>query len=192
MGEWARSIEENPMRSLTPGILAVALGLLTLPSHANAPDPTYDQTRDWVVAAISESAGYTHGATTVAYKDVSMDGCQLRFTTATSADSYTESDTFTVPLSSVKSVIWGTANEPERGYVIFTAQAPIAFTRQLISHAIDGQEQNRHAPTAIAATTTIAYVEFGKPGANYADLASHLRAAIVRAADLCQIRVAAK
>jgi hypothetical protein len=174
------------MKSLIPAIVAVSVGLVALPSYANAPDPTYDQTRDWVVATISESAGYTRGATTVTYKDVSMDGCQLRFTTATSAAGYSESDTLTVPLNSVKSILWGTASDPLRGYVLFTVQAPISFNRQLISRVVDGQVQNTNA------ATTIAYIEFGKPGANYADLASHMKAAILRAADLCEIRLAAK
>jgi hypothetical protein len=174
------------MRSLIPATVAVIAAMVALPSHANAPDPTYDQTRDWVVATISESAGYTHGATTVTYKDVSMDGCQLRFTTATAAAAYTESDTLTVPLHSVKSIIWGTASDPLRGYVLFTVQAPISFNRQLISRVVDAQVQNTQA------ATTIAYIEFGKPGADYADLASHMRAAILRAADLCEVRLAAK
>jgi len=174
------------MKSSIPAIIAVIVGAVALPSYANAPDPTYDQTRDWVVATISESAGYTRGATTVTYKDVSMDGCQLRFTTATSTAGYTETDTLTVPLNSVKSIIWGTASDPLRGYVLFTLQAPISFSRQLISRVVDGQVQNTHA------ATTIAYIEFGKPGANYSDLASHMKAAILRAADLCEVRLAKK
>ena len=174
------------MRSLVPALLAVISGLVALPSQANAPDPTYDQTRDWVVTTIGESAGYTRGQTTVTYKDVSMDGCRLNFTTATSADAYTETDALTVPLSAIKSVIWGTARDPQRGYVLFTAEAPINFNRQLIPHVIDAKVQNTHA------ATTIAYIEFGKPGTNYADLASHMRAAILLATDLCQVRVAAK
>ncbi len=173
------------MRRFIPATVAVIVGLVALPSYANAPDPTYDQTRDWIVATISESAGYSRGATTVTYKDVSMDGCQLRFTTATSAAGYTESDTLTVPLSSVKTIIWGTASDPLRGYVLFTAGAPISFNRRLISRVVDGQVQNTQA------ATTIAYIEFGKPGANHADLASHMRAAILHAADLCELRLAA-
>jgi hypothetical protein len=174
------------MKSFIPAILAVMVGLMALPSYANAPDPTYDQTRDWVVSTISESAGYTRGATTVTYKDVSMDACQLRFTTATSAAGYTETDTLTVPLNSVKSIIWGTASDPLRGYVIFTMDAPIGINRQLISRVVESQVRDTHA------ATTIAYIEFGKPGANYADLASHMRAAILLAADLCATRLAAK
>jgi hypothetical protein len=47
----------------------------------------------------------------------------------------------------------------------------------------------------INAATTIAYLEFGKPGSDYADLASRMRAAILQAADLCQgpeVQVAAR
>jgi hypothetical protein len=51
---------------------------------------------------------------------------------------------------------------------------------------IEGRVQDTHA------ATTVAYIEFGKPGANYADLASHMNAAIHRAADLCELRIAAK
>jgi hypothetical protein len=174
------------MKSLIPAIVAVSVAMVALPSYANAPDPTYDQTRDWVVATITESAGYTRGATTVTYKDVSMDGCQLRFTTATSSAGYSESDTLTVPLNSVKSIIWGTATDPLRGYVLFTVEAPITFNRKLISRVVEGQVQDTHA------ATTIAYIEFGKPGATYADLASHMKAAILRAADVCEIRRAKK
>lgn len=174
------------MKSFISAIAAVIVGLVALPSYANAPDPTYNQTRDWIVATISESAGYTRDATTVAYKDVSMEGCQLRFTTSTSAAGYTESDTFIVPLDSVKSIIWGTASNPMRGYVIFTAEAPISFKRQLIRQVIDGQVKTTNAATRIV------YLEFGKPGADYADLASHMRTALLRAADLCQVRLAAK
>jgi hypothetical protein len=179
-------LREILMKTLIPAAVAVIVAIVALPSYANAPDPTYDQTRDWVVATISESAGYTRGATTVTYKDVSMDGCQLRFTTTTSAAGYTESDTLAVPLNSVKNIIWGTATDPLRGYVLFTVQAPIRFNRQLISRVVEGQVQDTQA------ATTVAYIEFGKPGANYADLASHMKAAILRAADVCEIRLAQK
>jgi hypothetical protein len=175
------------MKQLISAALSAILTLAALPSHANAPEPTFDQTRDWVVTTIAASAGYTHAATAVTYKDVSMDGCQLRFTTLTSAPTgYTDTDTFTVSLDSVKSIIWGTATNPPRGYVIFTAATPISLNRQRVWRVLDRQ------PQTTTASTTIAYLEFGKPGADYADLASHMKAAILNAADLCKVQLAAK
>src|SRR5258708_18868392 len=116
------------MRHLMSAALSVIVTLAALPSYANAPEPTFDQTRDWVVTTIAETAGYTHDATAVTYKDVSMDGCQLRFTTFTTTPTgYTDAETSTVSLDSVKTIIWGTASNPPRGYVIFTAAAPISL-----------------------------------------------------------------
>jgi hypothetical protein len=165
----------------------VILILAALPLHANAPEPSFDQTRDWVVTTIAESGGYTHASTAVAYKDVSMDGCQLRFTTLTSTPTgYTDTETFTVSLDSVKRIIWGTASNPPRGYVIFTAATPISLNRQRVWRVLDRQPQTTNA------STTVAYLEFGKPGANHAALASHMKAAILDAADLCKVQLAAK
>ena len=45
------------MKQLISAALSVILTLAALPSHANAPEPTFDQTRDWVVTTIAESAG---------------------------------------------------------------------------------------------------------------------------------------
>ena len=175
------------MKQLISAALSVILTLAALPSFANAPEPTLDQTRDWVIATISASAGYTHDATAVTYKDVSMDGCQLRFTTSTSTPSgYIDTETSIVSLDSVKTIIWGTASNPPRGYVIFTAAAPISLNRQRVWRVLDRQ------PQTLNASTTIAYLEFGKPGADYAGLASHMKAAILHAADLCKVQVAAK
>src|ERR1700676_3093177 len=174
------------MKPFVSVVLVLILTLATLSSSANAPQPSYDQTRDWVVATISESAGYTDNATTVTYKAVSMEGCQLRFTTSTSSMGYTDTYTFTGPLNSVNNVLWGTASNPRRGYVIFTAPTPISFNRQRDSRFCDRQ------PQTINAATTIAYLEFGKPGADYADLARHMRAAILQAADLCAVQLAAR
>jgi hypothetical protein len=116
-----------------------------------------------------------------------MDGCQLRFTTLTSTPTgYTDAETSTVSLDSVKTIIWGTASNPPRGYVIFTATAPISLNRQRVWRVLDRQ------PQTINASTTIAYLEFGKPGADYAALASHMKAAILHAADLCKVQMAAK
>jgi hypothetical protein len=87
------------MKQLISAALSVILTLAALPAFANAPEPTLDQTRDWVIATISASAGYTHDATAVTYKDVSMDGCQLRFTTLTSTPTgYTDTETSIVSL----------------------------------------------------------------------------------------------
>jgi len=174
------------MKPFVSVALALILTLATLSSYAGAPQPSYDQTRDWVVATISESAGYTGAATTVTYTGVSMEGCQLRFTTATSFAGYTDTDTFTVPLNSVNNIIWGTASNPKRGYVIFTAQAPISFNRQRVSRWFEREAQNTNA------ATTIAYLEFGKPGSDYADLARHMRAAILQASSLCEVQLAAR
>jgi|GraSoi2013_100cm_1033763.scaffolds.fasta_scaffold01717_2 hypothetical protein len=175
------------MKQLISAALSVILTLAALPSYANTPEPTFDQTRDWVVATIAESAGYTHDATAVTYKDVSMEGCQLRFTTFTTTPTgYSDAETTTFSLDSVKTIIWGTASNPLRGYVIFTAAAPISLNRQRVWRVLDRQ------PQTINASTTIAYLEFGKPGADYAGLASHMKAAILHAADLCKVQVAAK
>jgi hypothetical protein len=175
------------MKQLIVAALAMILTVAALPSYANAPEPTFDQTRDWVVTTIAESAGYTHDATAVTYKDVSMEGCQLRFTTSTLAPTgYTDTDTFIVSLDSVKSILWGTATNPSRGYVIFTAATPISLNRQRVWRVLDRQ------PQTTSASTTVAYLEFGKPGADYANLASHMKAAILHAADLCKIQLAAK
>jgi hypothetical protein len=175
------------MKQLISAALSVILTLAALPSYANTPEPTFDQTRDWVVTTIAESAGYTHDATAITYKDVSMDGCQLRFTTLTSTTTgYTDTETSTVSLDSVKTIVWGTAFNPPRGYVIFTAAAPISLSRQRVWRALDRQ------PQTINASTAVAYLEFGKPGADYAGLASHMKAALLHAADLCKVQVAAK
>jgi hypothetical protein len=175
------------MKQIISVALSVILTLAALPSYANAPEPTFDQTRDWVVTTIAESAGYTHDATAITYKDVSMNGCQLRFTTLTSTPTgYTDTETSTVSLDSVKTIVWGTAFNPPRGYVIFTAAAPISLNRQRVWRALDRQPQTTNASTAVA------YLEFGKPGADYAGLASHMKAAILQASDLCKVQVAAK
>jgi hypothetical protein len=175
------------MKPLTTAALAMILTLATLPSHANAPEPTYDQTRDWVVTTITSSAGYTHDATVVTYKDVSMDGCQLRFTTFTSTpEGYTDTDTFSVSLESVRRVLWGTVSDPPRGYVLFTTAAPITFDKQRVWRALDRQPQTTTAPTTVGA------LEFGKPGADYANMASRMKTALLHAADLCKVQLAAK
>jgi hypothetical protein len=180
------AMRKTVVNSLMPAVLALAVAWVALPCFANAPEPTYAQTRDWIVATINESAGYTRDATTVTYKDVSMDGCHLRFTTSTFAAGYTDTDIFTVSLDSIKSIIWGTASNPQRGYVIFTATTPINFDRQRVWRALERQPQNTNA------ATTIAYLEFGKPGIDYSDVASRMKAAILHAADLCKVQLAAK
>jgi hypothetical protein len=175
------------MKALIATALALILALAALPSGANAPDPTYDQTRDWVVATISESAGYTRDATVVAYKDVSMDGCQLRFTTSTSTPAgYVDTESFIVSLDSVKNVLWGTVNNPSQGYVLFTTTVPIRFNKQRDWRALDRQPQTTNAATTVAA------LEFGKPGADSGEVASHMYAALLHAADLCKVQVAAR
>jgi hypothetical protein len=80
----------------------------------------------------------------------------------------------------------GTASNPPRGYVIFTAATPISLNGQRVWRVLDRQPQTTNA------STTVAYLEFGKPGANHAALASHMKAAILDAADLCKVQLAAK
>ncbi|HXN53155.1 MAG TPA: hypothetical protein VN943_14580 [Candidatus Acidoferrum sp.] len=175
------------MKRPSAAALAAILIVAALPSSANAPEPTYDQTRDWVVATLTESAGYTRDATVVTYKDVSMDACQLRFTTFTSTPTgYTDTDTFSVSLDSVKDVLWGTISGPPRGYVLFTTATPISFNKQRVWRAFDRQ------PQTTTTFTTIAALEFGKPGADYASMASHMKTALLHAADLCKVQLAAK
>src|SRR5260370_16781408 len=107
------------MKQLLCAAISVILTIAALPSYANTPEPTFDQTRDWVVTTIAETAGYTHDATDVTYKDVSMDGCQLRFTTFTTTPTgYTDAETSTVSLDSVKTTISVTPPNPPPRYAI--------------------------------------------------------------------------
>jgi len=173
------------MTSLIASALAAALALAALPSRANAPDPTYEQTRDWVVATISESAGYTSDSAVVTYKDVSMDACQLRFTTLTTTPAgYADTAAFIVSLDSLNHVLWGVANDPVRGYVLFTTVRPISLSRQSAAPA-----PNRQLPV-IDTSTTVASLEFGRPGSDVAQTAGHMRAALLHASSLCQVQLA--
>jgi len=175
------------MRSLIASALAVILVLAALPSHANAPDPAYDQTRDWVVATITESAGYTVDSAAVTYKDVSMDSCQLRFTTlTTTSGGYTDTATFSISLDSLNSVLWGAANEPARGYVLFTTVTAISFSKQNVARITDRQ------PQTMTTSTNVAALEFGRPGSDGAETAKHMRAALLRASSLCRVQLASK
>jgi hypothetical protein len=173
------------MKSLIASALATALALATLPSHANTPDPAYEQTRDWVVATITESGGYTSDSAVVTYKEVSMDACQLRFTTLTTTPAgFADTASFTVSLDSLNNVLWGTANDPARSYVLFTTVRPISFSKQ--SAAAISSRQLRTIDTS----TTVASLEFGRPGSDVAQTASHMRAALLRASSLCQVQLA--
>jgi hypothetical protein len=175
------------MKPLFASALAVALALATLPSRANTPDPAYEQTRDWVVASITQFAGYTSDSAAVTYKDVSMDACQLRFTTLTTTPAgYTDAATFDVSLDSLNSVLWGMANDPARGYVLFTTMRPISFSKQSAPRISSRQLRS------ITTSTTVAALEFGQPGSDVAQIASHMRAALLRASSLCQVQLASK
>ena len=175
------------MKSLIGSALATALALATLPSHANTPDPAYEQTRDWVVATITESAGYTSDSAVVTYKDVSMDACQLRFTTLTTTPAgHTDTAAFTVSLDSLSHVLWGVASDPARGYVLFTTVRPISLSRQSAAPILNPQLP------AIDTSTTVASLEFGRPGSDVAQTASHMRAALLHASSLCQVLLASK
>jgi len=167
------------MKFLLASAMAAALVLATLPSRANTPDPAYEQTRDWVVATISSSAGYTSDSAAVTYKDVSMDACQLRFTTVTTTPAgYADAASFVVSMDSLNNVLWGTANDPARGYVLFTTVRPMSFNRQ-----------TAQIP-AIDTSTTVASLEFGRAGSDAARTASHMRAALLRVSSLCQVQLA--
>jgi hypothetical protein len=175
------------MKSLIASALAVVLAVAALPSHANAPDPAYDQTRDWVVATITETAGYAADSAVVTYKDVSMDGCLLRFTTLmTTPEGDSDAATFAVSLDSVNSILWGAANDPARGYVVFTTATPISFSEQTAARIFDRQ------PRTVRTSTTVAALEFGRPGSDVAQTARHMRAALLRASGLCKIQFASK
>jgi hypothetical protein len=174
------------MKPMIASVLAMVLASAVPVSHANAPDPAYDQTRDWVVATIMESAGYTADSAVVAYKDVSMDACQLRFTTLTATPASTDTASFVVSLDSVNSVLWGQGNDPARGYVLFTTTTPIHFSKQNAAHIYGHQTQTT------SASTTVAALEFGKPNSDGAETASHMRAALLRASSLCKVQLAAK
>jgi hypothetical protein len=172
------------MKSLIASALAAALTFATLPSLANTPDPAYEQTRDWVVATITESAGYTSDSAVVTYKDVSMDACQLRFTTLTTTlAGHTDTAAFTVSLDSLNHVLWGVASDPDRGYVLFTTVRPMSFKQS-------AAPVSNHQLRAIDTSTTVASLEFGRPGSNFAQTASHMRAALLRASSLCQVQLA--
>jgi len=175
------------MKALIASALAVTLALGTLPSRAHTPDPAYDQTRDWVVATISESAGYASDSAAVIYKDVSMDACQLRFTTLTTTSSGdTDTAIFAVSLDSLNNVLWGVANDPARSYVLFTTVRPINFSQETAPRIFDRQ------PRTITASTAVAALEFGHPGSDVAETASHMRAALLRASSLCRVQLASK
>ena len=175
------------MKSLIACALAMILFLAALPSRANAPDPAYEQTRDWVVATITESAGYTIDSAAMTYRDVSMDSCQLRFTTLTTASSgYTDTATFSISLDSLNSVLWGAANEPARGYVLFTTVTAISFSKQNVARITDRQ------PQTMTTSTNVAALEFGRPGSDGAETAKHMRAALLRASSLCRVQLASK
>lgn len=174
------------MKPLICGVLGVALTLAVSPSQAGAPEPTYEQTREWIVATLNNYAGYSGANAALSYRNVSMEGCQLRFTTLTETrEGYTDTDTFTVALDSVKSVLWGTVSNPPRGYVLFTTESAITFSKQRVSSLIGHQPESSNGATRVAA------IEFGKPGGDYADLASHMKSAILRAASLCKVQIAA-
>ena len=175
------------MKTLVACVLAVILACAVPPSYANAPDPGYEQTRDWVVATIAESAGYTADSAVVSYKDVSMDACQLRFSTlTTTASGWTETATFSVSLDSVNTVLWGATNDSVRGYVLFTTTTPISFSKQNATDIFGRQA------FATRALTTVAAIEFGKANSDPAETASQMRAALLRASNLCKIQLAAK
>lgn len=172
------------MRPTSACALALLLIFAALPSHAN-PDPAYDQTRDWVVTTITESAGYTSDSTVLAYKDVSMDACQLRFSTVTTTSAgYTETATFPVSLDSLNNVLWGSAPDPLRGYVVFTTATPITLSRQ--TSRASGL---RPSP---ALSTTVAALEFGKSASDAAETAKLMRAALLRASSLCRVQIASE
>ena len=174
------------MKSMVACVLALVLVYAVPASPANAPDPAYDQTRDWVVATIAESAGYAADSAVVTYKDVSMDACQLRFTTVTATPASTDNATFVVFLDSVNSVLWGQENDPARGYVLFTTTTPIRFSKQNAGYISSRQFQITNA------STTVGALEFGKPNSDGAETASHMRAALLRASNLCKMQLAAK
>lgn len=184
LSRWSKGVL---MKAILASALAVILALAALPSHAKAPDPTYDQTRDWVVATIADSAGYTADSAVVTYKDVTMDSCQLRFTTMTTTRTGdTDSASFTVSLDSLNTVLWGAANEPARGYVLFTTATPISFSKQTVARFTARQ------PQATTTLTSVAALEFGRPGFDGAETASHMRAALLHASNLCKVQLAAK
>src|SRR4029077_13495792 len=173
------------MKSLIASALATALAFATLPCLANTPDPAYEQTRDWVVANITDSAGYTSDSAVVTYKDVSMDACQLRFTTLTPTPAgHTDTAAFTVSLDSLNHVLWGVASDPARGYVLFTTVRPMSFSKQSAAPV------SSHQLRAIDTSTTVASLEFGRPGSNFAQTASHMRAALLRASSRGQSQLA--
>jgi len=175
------------MKPLVAAAVGMLIALAAAPSPARAPEPTYDQTRDWVVRTLNDFTGYSRGDTAISYRDISMDSCQLRYTiSSVTGATYTDTDTFSVSLDSVKDVLWGTVNDPPRAYVIFTTATPITFNKRRVWTRPDHQSQSTTSPT------TIGGLEFGKPGDNYADIASKMKVALVHAADLCKVQLAAK
>jgi hypothetical protein len=137
-----------------------------------------------VVKNLIAFGGYTREDTVVSYKDVSMDGCQLRYTTFTAVGArYTDSDSFAVPLDSLDNLQWGTLNRPTRGYVMWTVKAPISFSHQRTWLSIE------HKPETYKATTTFGYLELGQPAADQSDIARQMKMSIVHAADICKAEI---
>jgi hypothetical protein len=175
------------MKPLIATVLAMFVALAAAPSPAQAPEPTYDQTRDWVVRTLNDFTGYTRGNTVITYRDISMDSCRLRYTVSSVTGAfYTDTDTFSVSLDSVKSVLWGTVNDPPRAYVLFTTASPITFNKRRVWTRPDRQAESINSPTTIGA------LEFGKRGDNYAEIARKMNVALLHAADLCKVQLAAK
>lgn len=173
------------MRPLIPLVLAFVLNLAAFPSQANTPEITLQQTRDWIVATLTNFAGYTGKDGDVVYKDISMEGCQLRFATVrTNREGLSELDTFAISVDSIRNVLWGTVSDPPRGYVLFTTAAPMHFTKERAGILVE------HPTPVSTAATTVAGLEFGKPGTDFAEVASHMKTAILHAAGLCKVQLA--
>ncbi|HXM95744.1 MAG TPA: hypothetical protein VOA64_16080 [Candidatus Dormibacteraeota bacterium] len=171
------------MQALVRILLAAMLAFSALPSDAQAPEETYEQTRDWIVKKLNGFAGYTRDDAVVTYKDVSMDDCQLRFTTLTAVGrNYADTDTFTIPLNSLKSAQWGTLNKPDRGYVVFLTTTPISLRHERTWFSV------HRKPEKFDTSTTIGSVELGQPGVDFSEIANQMKKEIVHAAEMCKVQ----
>jgi hypothetical protein len=170
------------VRIIISAALATLVGVTFTPVQAQAPEATYAQTRDWVTKRLVNFAGYQRADATITYKDISMDGCQLRFTTTTSSAAFTDYDTFNLSLASITTTHWGVLRDPSRAYVVFNTSTPVNFSHRRIwrSASLKGESYNIN--------TSIAALELGQPGADYSDMAKQLKTAIVHAAELCRIQ----
>ena len=93
---------------ITSLLIASALSMLVM---VNQGEPSYEQTKKWIVSKMTDEAGSTHsnpsqGHQTTTYEQVSMDDCKLQFTGVLydSMLDQTMNEPTSIPLDKVSSV----------------------------------------------------------------------------------------